>query len=180
MSKTILVLDKIKVLKKRKKWNLYLILVINHPSDSTKKLVRIIPEGHFIDLKKQTDDSYSFVPLGGESGDGLELLSTSSRQERLMNIQVYVKNHEGIKNIISVTKNIEGDLNIGYEAVGKWLTVGLKALNSLESIINKIPDRNMGMLNIGFIFSKAERAHTFSNKTTTGEIELTWTWIFDR
>lgn len=192
MSNITLSLDKIQVLKNRKHWNLYLMMVINHPTDASKKLVRIIPDGHFINFKKETDDSYSFVPNGGSAGDGLEMISMNVPQSNTLDVQVYVKNHEGIKKFMSVLESIKGDLKgqtpknlsgiAGKVAASSWLSVAGKALDAVGGVINDIPDRNMGMLSMGLDLIKSSAksgVQTFSNKTTTGEVELTWSWVLD-
>lgn len=192
MNNATLTLDKIQILKKRKNWNLYLILAINHPTDASKKLVRIIPDGHFIDLRKLTNDSYSFVPQGGEPGDGLELICMPLQTGEVIDAQMYIKNHEGIKKWISVLRQIKEDLKgesltssgIGNKLTsGAWMAVGGQVLESIGKVMNDIPDRDMGMLSMGIDtnqISKSEEKYTFSNKSTTGEIELTWSWSLDQ
>ncbi|GEM_PF-3767263 len=189
MSNINLTLDKIQILDKKQSWNLYMILIVDDPTDGSQKLIRTVPEGDYIDFSKKTDNVYSFVPQGGNAGDGLDLFGTTSASGNL-DVQVFLKQHGGLHKTVNVLEKIKTDLNgenltsapgiIGKAASASWVAVAGKSLDVISKVLNDIPDRSLGMLNMSTDLSKLSSTPSqFSNKTSKGDAELTWSWVED-
>lgn len=188
MSTIKLTLDKIQILDKKERWNLYMVMVTDHPTDSSQKLIRTIPDGDYIDFSKKTDNSYSFTPTGGAPGDGLEMIGMSAPDTGSLDVQVFLKNHGGLKKVFDVLEQIKTDLGgenlkdvpgiIGKAASASWVAVAGKSIDVISKVLDDIPDRSLGMLDMGTDLSKlTSTAESFSNKTSKGDAELTWAWV---
>lgn len=190
MSNIKLTIDKIQILEKKEKWHLYMIMVTDHPTDSSQKLIRTIPNDNYIDFSRKSDNEYSFVPTGGAPGDGLEAIGMASPDTGSLDVQVYLKNHGLFKRVIDVLDQVKTDLSgedldsvpglIGKAASAAWVAVTGKSLDTISQVLNDIPDRNLGMIDMGTDLSKLTGSPTtLSNKTSSGDAELTWSWVTD-
>ena len=185
MSNVRLTLDKIAVLDKKEKWNLYMVMVTGHPTDANKQLIRTVPNGDYIDFSKKTDNVYSFQPQGGSPGDGLELINMQATGN--LDVQIFLKHHSGIKKAFDVMEKIKTDLKgenlkgapglIGKAASATWVEVAGESIDIISKVLDDVPDRSLGMLDMGADLSKLSGTpKVFSNKTSKGDAELTWSW----
>lgn len=188
MSTIKLSLDSLQVLEKKTRWNLFFIVITDHPTDESQKLVGTFPTGgEQIQLKPETNNQYSFVAQGAKPGDGMELLSIQNPSVQSLDVQIYVKNKGALSKVADVLGTLKGQANAkDFESLpgflGKaasWVSVQSKAITDIVNILEKMPDRAMGMVDMGLNFSELTTAApviTRSNKTSTGEVEFTWTW----
>jgi len=190
MSNIKLTLDKIQVLEKKEKWNLYMVVVTDHPTDSTQKLVRTVPDGDYIDFSKATNNEYSFVPQGGQIGDGLELIGMAKPTGGSLDVQIFLKQHQGIKKVFDVLEKIKTDLKgtslksvpglVGKAASASWVSVAAASIDVVSKVLDDIPDKSLGMLDMGTDLSKlTNKPAQYSNKTSKGSAQLTWAWVAD-
>lgn len=186
-------LDNIRVLRKKERWNIYFVVVAQDPNDPNKKLVTHFPDhGRLIRLRPASKNYYSFVPEGDGDVDGLRILEVPMPANQNYAAELYVRHHHSIAKdytkimdkIFEKTGTSSSDLVsdvLGKNA--KWLPIGKDALHIVENVLANYPDRKMGMISMDEDFGKELKNNTTeldrTNKTTTSDVELTWTWILE-
>lgn len=181
-------LNSLEVKDKKKHWHLYFTVITNHPTDASKLLVGVFPaNGEEIQLKPESNNQYSFVPQGGKAGDGIELLSLTNPSILEMDVQLYVKNKGELARSVDLISELTKGLNAqAFEVlpgflgkVANWVSMEASALGQVIKVIEGLPDRSMGMIDMGQNLSalnSSDALKTYSNVTTTGEVEFNWTW----
>ena len=181
--------ESIKILRPKKRWRLYFIVVAEHPTDPSKMVVTTLPSdgSNYIQLKPQADNEVHFEPKG-EGADGLFVLQQAMPANRTIKVRVYLRHsRDRARNAGKVLSDLQSGL--GSEAFGivsdilgsdaSWLEVSKKAVTLIGGILNDIKDRDFGMVNMdeefGADFEKQtelDRSNNFSTGSSGNNLDL--------
>lgn len=191
VSNVTLEFEELEILKKKKRWNLYFVVVVDHPTEADKVLITRIPSGeNVISLKPEADNKYSFVPESstGDGADGLFVLEKPMPEGRRISVDVYLRHsRKGLRNVGNVLQDIKTELGTDafdivnglLKTTNPWLVAAKSAVPLLGGILSKIKDRDLGFVNMGESFGTEFETQTEQDRTnrfSTGEAEITWTW----
>ena len=183
--------ENLEILRPKKRWRLYFVVVTQHPTDPEKMVVTALPAdgSNYIQLKPSAENKVSFEPQGEDTGaDGMFVLQTAMPSNRIQKVRVFLRHsRQPSRNIGEVLSDLEKGL--GGEASGlvsdilgtssQWLSISKKAVNLIGSALNKIKDRDFGMVSMDEEFGPEFENQTEldrSNKFSTGEAQITWAW----
>ncbi|WP_373548277.1 hypothetical protein [Haliscomenobacter sp.] len=185
--------DEIRIHRERKRWNLYFIVVADHPIDQDRRIISIIPNDT-MKLSPAQENSYVFD--SGPGSEGLFIFSQEMPISRAINAHVYLrhsrqtarsfgavlaelsdllKTDAGVDHIIE--KNLSGVANV------PWISIAKTAIEKLGQILAKIPDRDMGFLSVFERFGNEFEIQTDIDRYkefTTGEASLVYSWSVEQ
>jgi hypothetical protein len=99
-------LDFIEILRKRKRWNLYMILATDDPSDKDKTLISVVPSEP-IKLRKMDNNRIDFEADGDGDTNGLILLEKNMPKHNSVRVRMWVvQSRETTRNTGEVMKHI--------------------------------------------------------------------------
>lgn len=180
--------DSFDVLLSKKRWNLYFVIVTDHPTDTDKMLVRLEPTGAPILLKPAANNRVSFVPNGGSTG--LITLKREMPNDNTIRVRTYLRHDRSkTRDLGDVINKIRTDL--GDDAIGMvadvlgigmpWLVIAKGAIAALEGILKNIGDKDFGMVNMDIAFDAPNATpasfKVFDNFFSTGRAKITWKWV---
>ena len=149
--------------KARERWNLYMIIETEHPSEPDKTIIIIIPNESTIPLRKKSDNYYSFVAKG-EGSDGLFILERDIPVKGTIKVRVYLMHSRELfrkagNKLSELNKIIDSDNNLitTIKTIGSSTLQGIilkKGLSSLGNILENINDRNLGFISMDESFGK--------------------------
>ena len=185
MTKVILELDSLTINRPKPRWNLYFVLVAEHPTDKDKLVTSIIPGSHPIKVVPSQNNRIDFD--SGNSNTGLLLLKRElSANEKELNVHLHVmhsrRNQRDLGEILS---NLES--GIGGSAFGTvtnifgtsnpWLVIAKGAVSLIGQILAKSPDRNMGFFSLFERFDTSNgNQEEIDYEKTGGHITLVYSW----
>lgn len=147
-------IDEITIFRPKKRWNLYFIVVADHPTDPNKKVVTHLPKEQPIRLHQRHNNSYQF-DTDQEGSEGLYVLSQALPENREANVHLYLMHsRKPLRKFGDTLEHIEsklGENSFGLveDILGKsvpGLVVAKKAASLVGKLISKIPDRKMGFI----------------------------------
>ena len=189
MAKIKLELEKLEILRPKERWQLYFVVITEHPEDSNKVMITTTPSP-YIRLKPRQGNTIHFEPEGIGT-DGFTLLVCEMPENRRMKTRIYLRHSR--KNTRSIGKLINDiKVSIGSEAgevvnnlmgvSSPWLIASKASFNMLEGVLKNIKDRDFGFVNLDEEFGnefenqiELDRTNNFS----TGDAKLTWSWSID-
>jgi len=188
----LLELDYLKLLRRRKHWNIYFTLATNSPTDPSKMLVTALPGGGTIKMTKGSDNAIHFVPEGDEGGSGLFVFRHEMPIDHSVQVRLWVmQSRKALKEVGKVLEGISGflskstgvtDILSGLGVTQPWITaekVINKGIGGVGSALDKTGDRNLGFINMdehfGDIYDK-DPERDYHGKVSTGYAEIGWTW----
>lgn len=170
----------------KERWNIYFALATEHPTDSDKMLLTVVPEP-FIKLSPAARNRIDFVP-DGEGADGLNVLERPLPDDRTMRVRVYLRHSRNpARSTGKVLQEIRDELgdNVIDTVVGvfggttPWIVLTKAAFDLIITILRNVNDRDLGFLSLDEHFTREfhengelDRSALFS----TGDATLTWTW----
>lgn len=173
----------------KKRWNLYFIIVAQHPEDDEKMLLTTTPEP-YIRVKPRMENKLSFEPEG-QGVDGFLVLKRDMPPDRKLNVRVYLRHsRKSTRSAGEFLMDMKGKLGVDAfdivtDIVGTtnpWLIISKKAVPFIGSVLAKIPDRDFGMISVYEEFGpefedqiELDRANSFSS----GDAKLVWSWSID-
>lgn len=179
--------EKLQILRPKERWQLYFILVTEHPTDKDKMVVTSFPNP-YIRLKPSEGNVINFEPEGSVGADGLLVIERDLPTDKTITARVYLRHsRQGTRDIGTLLSDIKGGLggnafNIVTDLLGSsnpWLIIAKEAVPLIGGILKKIKDRDFGFVcmdeEFGPEFSnqvELDRENTFS----TGEAKICWTW----
>lgn len=179
--------DKVKILRPKERWQLYFILVTEHPTEKDKMVVSSFPDP-FIHLKPSQDNVINFKPAEGVGVDGMFVLERDLPVDNTITARVYLRHsRQATRDVGTLLSDIKGGLggnafNIVTDILGSsnpWLIIAKEAIPLIGGVLKKINDRDFGFVSMdeefGSEFSnqvELSRENTFS----TGEAKICWTW----
>lgn len=154
MKRIRLEIDEIKIYRPKKRWNLYFIIVADHPTDGGKKIITHLPKEQPIKLHQRHKNKYQF-DADQPGAEGLYVLSQDLPENREANVHIYMMHtrnplrqfgetlahleEELGENTFGIVEDIMGNSNPA-------LVVAKKAVSLVGKIIAKIPDRKLGFV----------------------------------
>lgn len=168
MTKIRLEIDNITIHRPKKRWELYFVVVTDHPTEEDKMIVTTLPENP-IKLSPFNANNYYFDDQK-EGSEGLFILDREMPANRELNVHIYVRHsRHGIRNLGSLLKNVEAGLvgdtfGIVTDIVGNtaapWLIISKKASKVLGDVLADIKDRDLGFINAYEKFGKEFEGQT--------------------
>jgi hypothetical protein len=148
-------INQIKIHCKKKRWLLYFIVMVDHPSDKEKMVMSILPE-NAIRLTAFNQNIFQFDTKEAGS-EGLFILSRLMPESRELDVHIYVRHsRKSLRNLSSILKDVETGLggetfgivsDIAGTAVAPWLIITKKATHLLGNFLSKKDDRDLGFIN---------------------------------
>lgn len=180
--------EQLQILRPKKRWNIYFVVVTEHPTDRDKMLVSSFPDP-VIKMKPRQENNIYFEPEASDGGaDGLFVIERNMPSDRTLKVRVYLRHSkQKLRNTGKLLQNMKGELgadafDIVSDVLGTtnpWLVVAKKAVPFIGSILTKIKDRDFGFVNMDEEFgpefesqTELDRANTFS----TGDAKIVWSW----
>ncbi|MDH5599400.1 MAG: hypothetical protein OEY34_09755 [Cyclobacteriaceae bacterium] len=182
-------LEEITIHRPKKRWQLYFIIVSDHPTKKDKMIIAITPD-NLIQLKPLSNNKLIFEAKG-KGTDGFLLLKAPMPKDRKFNVRFFLRHsRENKRNFGKILADLKKALgNDAFEVISKvfktnipGLEIAKKALPMVGNIIQKIQDRDLGMINMYEEFgSEFENQIELDreNKTSTGEATIIWSWSID-
>ncbi len=189
MSRVRLEIDQVSIYRPKKRWQLYFIVVAEHPTEADKMIVTTLPKEPF-KLSRRHDNSYQF-DTEEYGSEGLFVLSRELPQNRELNVHIYLrhtrKNTQNIGAILQKIKSeiVDDSFEIITDIVGttgvSWLVIAKKAVPLIGKILASIPDRDFGFVSAFELFgSEFEQQEEIDReKEFTGDASLVYSWSID-
>lgn len=189
MTKVRLEIDEVNIHRHKKRWNLYFLVVAEHPTENDKMIVTTLPQQPFR-LSKRHDNSFQF-DTDEVGSEGLFVLSRELPEDRELNVQIYLRHsRKATRDLGEILSDVES--GIGGDAFGivtdivgtttvPWLVIAKKSISMIGKILIKIPDRKLGFLSAFESFGK-EFENEFEidrKKDFTGDASLVYSWSVD-
>lgn len=155
MARVRLEIDQVQIHRPKKRWRLYFLVAVDHPTEKDKVVVSQIPEST-ITVKPGQNNLVVFED-DSPGANGLKIISQEMPQSREVNVHVYcMHSRRPLNEIGKILKNVESGLagnalGLVTDILGTstpWLVVAKKALPIVGQILEKIPDRNMGFISM--------------------------------
>ena len=174
----------------KERWNLYFVLLTEHPTDEDKMVMRVFPDQP-MRLTPQSENYLDFSPEGDHT-NGLIVLERELPTDNTIRCQVYLRHsRNAARNIGEVMQEIEeklgdnvlGDIADIFNVAGPWVVIAKSAFGIIGDILRKVNDRDFGFVVLDQHFTAAfmdnveyDREAAFS----TQQASLAWTWSVDR
>lgn len=174
----------------KERWNLYFVILTEHPTENDMMVMRIFPENP-IRLTPKSDNHMNFVP-DGQIANGLIVLERELPVDQTVRAQVYLRHSNDLtRSIGQVMQEIEeklGDSVIGtiadiFNIAGPWVVVSRAAFGIVADILRKVTDKDFGYLSLDQHFTEEFKDNTELDRKqhfSTQEASLVWTWSVDR
>ena len=181
--------EELEILRPKKRWKLYFVIVAEHPDDADKMVLTYLPQIEpFFQLKPRADNKLYFEPKDAQGADGLFVLERKMPHERILRARVYLRHsRKSLRNAGNFLKEIEKEL--GGDALGlisdilgttgNWLVISRKALPMIGSVLNKVKDRDFGVVTMDEEFGpefETQEELDRTNNFSTGDAKIVWTW----
>ena len=183
--------ERLEILLKKRRWKLYFVIVAEHPFDNDKMLLTTVPTAgqHYFMLKKHSENAVEFEPESSDGGvEGLTILEREMPADRSLKVRAFLKHsRKSARQIGNILKDVESGM--GGQAFGivsnilgstsPWLVIAKTAVSLVGGILKTINDRDMGYLNMDEDFEEefeGKKELDRTNKTSTGEAKLRWSW----
>lgn len=189
MSRVRLEIESIKILRPKKRWNLYFIVMTEHPTESDKMILSVLPNMP-IKLSSRHDNNFSFDTNESHS-EGLFVFSKELPPTRELNVHLYLRHsRQNLRDFGSIINDLNS--GIGADAFGivtdivgtattPWLVIAKKAIPVVGQILNEIKDRDFGFVSVFERFGAEFESQTEIDrkKQFSGDAELTYSWSLD-
>ena len=189
MTKVRLEFDEVQIHRPKKRWYLYFVVMVEHPTDREKMIITTLPNEAFR-LSKRHENSYQF-DTDDEGSEGLFVFSRNLPKDRELNVHVYLRHsRKKTRNLGDILNELES--GVGGDAFGivkdivgttttPWLVVAKKSVSLIGRILKDIPDRDFGFLSAFEEFgSEFDRTYEVDRKKDfTGDASLVYSWSID-
>jgi len=187
MTRVRLELDHLLIHRPKKRWKLYFVVAAEHPTDSDKMVVSVLPQETILVVPGQNNEVF-FEPKG-PGANGLFILSRKMPSSRELNVHVYaMHSRRSVSEIGKILQDLE--TGIGGDAFGlvvqilgttnPWLAIARKALPMIGKILEKIPDRQMGFVSMFERFGpEFETDAEIDRESRGGNITMVYSWAMD-
>jgi len=189
MAKLRLEIEELQILRPKKRWKLYLIVVTEDPDDPDKTVVTTMPNP-FWRLKPRAGNIIDFDGEGDDVGaEGFFVLEREMPADRTLKVDIYLRHsRKNMREIGDTLQDIKGEL--GADAFGTvsdilgttspWLAIAKTAVPLLGGILKKIKDRDFGSVSMSEEFGsefdeqlEVDRRKTFSS----GDAKIVYSWV---
>lgn len=182
--------EELEILRRKKRWNIYFIIVTEHPEEPDKMVISTMPTGeNTIRIKPSANNIVSFdSDVDDPDSNGLFVLERKMPEDRSLRVRVYLRHsRKPLRNLGDIIKDVQS--GFGGQAMdivtnlfgttAPWLVVAKQAFPLLGSILSNIKDKDFGFLSMDEHFGQEFESQTElddTNKFSTGEAEMTWSW----
>lgn len=188
MTRARLELNRIRIDRPKQRWKLYFVVLAEHPEDSTKMLLTVLPQDPVI-VVPSNNNAIDFEG-SGVGAEGLLVLSRELPRNRELNVHFYVRhsrrNLRKAGEYLSEIENVLGDKVVGtitdiLGSTNPWLIVTMGVKNILGKIFKEMPDRDLGFISMYEAFGpEFESNEELDREKTGGHCSLVYTWSVDR
>jgi hypothetical protein len=187
MAKIKLEFEKLQLLRSKERWNLYFVIVTDHPTDPEKMVVTTFPDPYFR-LKPNQNNVVNFVPESGEGTDGLFVFEREMPADRRIRVRVYLRHSRDItRDLGKILNNLKAELgdeafNLTSNILGgsaPWLEISKNSFPVVGRALMNIKDRDFGMVCMDEDFNSEFESQTEldrDNKFTSGDAKIIWSW----
>lgn len=189
MTRVRLEIDEVTIYRPKKRWNIYFVVAIEHPTDNDKMIIATLPKQP-IKLTKRHNNSFQF-DTDEFGSEGLLVLSREIPSDRELNAHIYLRHtRKSIRDLGDILKQMA--TGIGEDASGivsdivgttttPWLVIAKKAIPLIGKILTKIPDRDFGFLSAFERFGPEfeEQLEIDRKKEFSGNASLVYSWSID-
>lgn len=183
--------EQLEILRPKKRWQLYFVIVAEHPNEADKFLITTIPTtgDNIIRIKPRANNLINFEPEAVDEGvNGLFVIEREMPADQSISVRVFLRHsRNAIRDSGEILQNLQGELggdafDIVTDILGTtspWLVVAKKATPLIGGILKKIKDRDFGFVSMDEEFgpefenqTELDRANNFS----TGDARIVWSW----
>lgn len=174
----------------KERWQLYFVLLTEHPTDNDKMVMRVFPDPT-IRLTPLAGNVVKFEPEGPAT-NGYIILERELPADSTVRAQVFLRHSRvWVRDIGDVMKEIKtelGDNVLGqladiFNIAGPWVVIAKSAFGIVGDILRKVKDKDFGFISLDQHFTEEfmdnvelDRKNHFS----THQASLVWTWSVDR
>ena len=189
MTKVRLEIDEIKIHRPKKNWNLYFVILADHPTEEDKMIMTTLPASGPFKLSRRHQNTFLFdtEELGAE---GLFVLSRELPEDRELNVHIRLfHTRKPTRDLGEILTNVEegvaGDaFGIVDNIVGstlQWLVLAKTAVSMVGKILTKVKDRPFGFASAFERFGSEfeELSEIDREKHFTGDASLVYSWSVD-
>lgn len=180
-------LNQLNIDRPKKRWDIYFVVVAEHPTDPEKMVLTTVP----VDPIKMVPSQNNEVNFddGTPNSEGLLLLRRAMPASKELNVHFYVRHsRSSVRTVGEVLKDIQTE--IGNDAMGTisdilgttnpWLIIAKAALPLIGKILTKVPDRDMGFISMFERFGKEFEDDGNIDRQKTGAFStVVYTWAID-
>lgn len=189
MTRVRLEIDEVQIYRPKKRWQLYFVIIAEHPEEDDKMILSTIPQQPF-KLSKRHENSFQF-DTDEDGSEGLFVLSRELPEDRELNVHIYLRHtRKKLRDFGKIMQDIEN--GIGGDAFGivtdlvgttavPWLVIAKKAVPMVGRILSKISDKDFGFLSAFESFGH-EFEDTYEidrEKYFSGDASLVYSWSVD-
>lgn len=196
MKKVRLEIDFIEIKRKRRKWNLYMIIATDDPSGDSKTMITTVPS-EAIKLRKMDGNRVDFESEGRGQTNGLIVLERKLPANHSLRVRIWLvqsrnntrKAGQVLEELGNTMKN--KDLSVVFMetvkalgSVNPWIEIsrGLIMMSGLVgTFLRSSNDRHLGFFNLDENFSNEEinlgELDRYGKITSVGEAG--WTWVIE-
>ncbi|WP_396181038.1 hypothetical protein [Flavobacterium sp.] len=180
-------LNQLNIDRPKKRWNIYFVVVTEHPTEVEKMVLATIPT-EAIKMVPSQNNEVTFDD-GSPNSEGLLLLRRILPATKELNVHFYVRHSRSSDRTVGeVLKDIQTE--IGDNAMGTisdihgtnnpWLIIAKTALPVISKILTKLPDRDMGFISMFERFGKEFENEGNIDRQKTGAFStVVYTWAID-
>lgn len=185
MKKIRLEIDNITIHRPKKRWQLYFIIIADHPTEEDKMIVTTLPQNP-IKLGPFNNNVYYF-DTDQDGSEGLFIMSRKMPKSRELNVHVYIRHSRSKqRNLGEVLKNVETGLagetfgiitDIVGTATVPWLIISKKAISLIGNVLSEINDRDLGFISAFERFGPEFEKQTEIDREKIGsDCTLVYSW----
>jgi hypothetical protein len=192
MTKIKLEFEKLTILRPKERWQLYFVIVAEHPEDNDKMVLTTTPKS-FIRLTPRQKNVLNFVPEATDEGaDGFFILEREMPEDRRIKVRVYLRHSrshnrsagEMLQQVKSMLGQHAFEISDKIPGTGAlpWLVISKEAMPLIGGILRQIKDRDFGFVSMDEEFDEEFETQTEldrMNNFSTGDARIVWSWSVD-
>jgi hypothetical protein len=184
MAQVRLELNKIQIHRPKERWQLYFVVVADHPTEKNQVAVTMQPSRPILVVPEQHNHVY-FEPAGRGS-EGLLLLSRKMPPTCELNVHLHVmhsrRSGREIGKVLDHIAEAAGKGALGKEVellgiTSPWLRVARASIPLIGQALSALPDRNLGFISMFERFgSEFELETEVDREVRGGHVTAVYTW----
>lgn len=184
MMRVRLELNKVQIHRPKERWQLYFVLVADHPTEKNQVAVTMQPSRPILVVPEQHNQVY-FEPAGNGS-EGMLLLSRPMPTTRELNVHLHVmhsrRSGREIGKVLDQIAEAAGSGVLGKEAAllgvtSPWLRIARASVPVVGQALASLPDRNLGFISMFERFgSEFELETEIDREVRGGHVTAVYSW----
>lgn len=177
-------LNKIQIHRPKERWQLYFVMVTDHPVEKNQVAVTMLPARPILVVPEQHNQVY-FEPTG-KGSEGMLLLSRKMPTTRELNVHLHVMHsRRSGREIGKVLENIadaagSGVLGKEIDLLGvssPWLRMARGSVPLIGQALTSLPDRNLGFISMFERFGpEFEQDIEIDREVRGGHVTAVYSW----